>query len=242
MRRHASPITADNFSAGTQVQFPPPPAPSGTAQSLTIPRLAGDQYFAIRSVDDGLNYSGVSNVVFVPGLDGDLDGVNDADEISCGGDPDNAAVRPERVDGPFAGVSDDGDAEIDESLPAGGANFDCDGDGYKGVTENHVFDGSGGRDQDPCGANGWPAELSSAGLSDNAITLTDLTSFIAPVRRLETSPPDPDFDVRWDLSPGAPNPALDHIILTDITNIFLTKPAMLGSVRQFGGPVCPWPP
>jgi hypothetical protein len=68
-------------------------------------------------------------------IDDDNDLVADADEGPCGGAQFNAGVRPERVDGPFAGVDDDGDTAIDEALPAGAANFDCDGDGYRGSYE-----------------------------------------------------------------------------------------------------------
>ena len=131
---------------------------------------------------------------------------------------------------------------IDEALPAGAANFDCDGDGYKGTIENHVYNGSGGRDQDACGSNGWPADLDGAGISTGKITLTDLTSFVATPRRLGTSPGDLNFDVRWDLVPGAPNPAVFHINLTDITDVVFKKPPMLSGARQFGGPDCPWAP
>ena len=74
--------------------------------------------------------------------DDDNDGVSDAAEPPCEGDPLDVTPplsRPERLDGPFAAVDDDGDTQIDEPLPGGVANFDCDGDGYTGSAENHVF-------------------------------------------------------------------------------------------------------
>ena len=76
-------------------------------------------------------------------IDDDNDGVSDVAEPPCGGDPLDITpplLRPERVDGIlFAGVDDDGDTAIDEALPVGGAGFDCDGDGYTGTAEDHVY-------------------------------------------------------------------------------------------------------
>ena len=81
----------------------------------------------------------VDAVVSPLDADDDNDLVFDADEGTCGSNPLDGASRPERVDGPFAGVDDDGDTQVDEALPPGAANFDCDGDGYKGSAEDHVF-------------------------------------------------------------------------------------------------------
>ena len=46
---------------------------------------------------------------------------------------------PERVDGIFAGVDDDGNDGADEALPIGASAFDCDGDGYTGAAEDNVY-------------------------------------------------------------------------------------------------------
>ena len=86
---------------------------------------------------------------------------------------------------------------------------------------------------------GWPADLATGGPSVNKITLTDLTSFVASPRRLGTDPGDTGYDVRWDLVTGNGMAAPKDIALTDLTNISLLTPPMLG-VRAFGGPVCPW--
>ena len=61
-------------------------------------------------------------------------GVPDSVESACGSDPANAEFVPERVDGAFAGLDDDGDLQIDEALPPGSEAYDCDGDGYMGST------------------------------------------------------------------------------------------------------------
>ena len=71
--------------------------------------------------------------------DDDNDGVTDVAEQNCGGNATNPNVRPERVDDTFVGKDDDGDTVVDEALPGGSADFDCDGDGYRGSAEDHVF-------------------------------------------------------------------------------------------------------
>jgi YVTN family beta-propeller protein len=157
----------------------------------------------------------------------------------CGSDPLNSSSRPERVDGPFAGVDDDGDTQVDEPLPPAASAFDCDGDGWTGAQEEAVFDGSGGRDQDPCGNNGWPAELNSGVASVNKVTLSDIGSFHAPVGHFNTSVGTYPADERWDLIPNG------LIELQDIGAIHAgatAMPAMLGGALIFNGPECPWPP
>ena len=54
-----------------------------------------------------------------------------------------------------------------------------------------------------CGTTAWPSDFVSGGIpnSTNRITITDLTSFLAPTRRLDSSPGNPRFDKRWDLVP-----------------------------------------
>ena len=116
-----------------------------------------------------------------PADDDDRDGVDDIAEDGCGGDRFNPSVRPERVDGTFAGISDDGDASVDEALPAGSAALDCDGDGWPGNQENLLYGNapSTARDQDPCGSNGWPADLA---LPNNIVNIGDIGSFLTPER------------------------------------------------------------
>jgi hypothetical protein len=91
-------------------------------------------------------------------------------EQNCGSDPSIAASIPERIDDSFGGVDDDGDTEIDETLPSESAEFDCDGDGFVGTVEDHVYGSDTQGDQSPCGTNntpptvppgpiGWPADL-----------------------------------------------------------------------------------
>ena len=113
---------------------------------------------------------------------------------------------------------------------------DNDGDGYSNRTEAQVGTGS----NDPCGWNGWPSDLVSSGVSLNALTIEDAASFVAPVRRLGTSPGEPDYSARWDLVPGSSVGA--HINVQDLAALFSGPtgyPPMLGGQRAFGEG-CPW--
>ncbi|MCH8815339.1 MAG: PD40 domain-containing protein [Chloroflexi bacterium] len=188
-----------------------------------------------------LDCDGVPN-----GSDDDMDGdgLDNDPEAACGSDPENAASVPERVD---LGGDEDGDGQTDEPLPAGAEAFDCDRDGYAGTAEAVIFGGASDRDQDPCGTNGWPSDLNaSSGPPDslNRINVLDLTSFLAPVKYFGTDVGTNPGDVRWDLYPGK-GPFLTDINIQDLTALLVGLrgfPPMLGGVRAFGGPVCPWAP
>jgi Tol biopolymer transport system component len=173
--------------------------------------------------------------------DSDGDGLTDQAEHFCGSDPGSAGGIPERRDAGFAGTDDDGDDSTDERLPFGADAYDCDGDGYAGAAEDNVF-GATRRDQDACGVDAWPADFVSGGVPDSTerVTLTDLTSYLAPVRRINLNPLEPGFDVRWDLVPGAGIFA-KQVSIVDLTSLITVAPRMLGGVRAFNGPTCPWP-
>jgi hypothetical protein len=182
--------------------------------------------------------------------DDDNDKVADADEMPCGGTtPSN--LRPERIDGVFAGADDDGDTLIDEALPGGGANFDCDGDGFKGTAEAHVYFPSTVADQDPCGSGvipptvpplplGWAPDLIGGGFSGNRVNTQDLATFLGPVRYYNTDVGTNSGDRRWDILPGSGVLTFD-INIQDLATVATFVPPMLG-VRAFNGPVCAWPP
>ncbi len=190
--------------------------------------------------------------------DTDCDRVSDSAEPPCQSDPDDVTIRPERIDGIFDNVDDDGDTQVDEALPAGASDFDCDGDGFTGAAEDHVYsyvlqtDG----DQKTCQeydlahpnttqkpSKRWPADLSGhvpGSFSHNKINVSDLASFVAPWRYIGTNVGDLPGNVRWDLVPYS-------IFSTDINVQDLAAisntlyPPMLNGARAFGGPVCPWP-
>jgi CSLREA domain-containing protein len=211
----------------------------------------------------GTQSSNFSECRVIPGPanDDDADGVRDDSEVSCGGDPTNPNVRPERVDGIFAGVSDDGDPEIDEALPPASSAFDCDGDGYRGASEDHVFSylGQLSGDQKVCQeydssfpnpalhvrpSKRWPADLASGSFSGNKINIQDLSVFTNPVRYINKDVGSNPNDVRLDLVPGSTVgndiTVVDMATLTSSTTGF---PAMFGSgVRAFNGPSCPYAP
>jgi hypothetical protein len=119
--------------------------------------------------------------------DSDGDGfVNDgcpgsSEVVGCGGDPLSPSRRPERIDGAFASTDDDADGSMNEALPAGSSGLDCDGDGWPGDQENLLYGNAPTTvgDQDPCGNNGWPLELTG---SNNIVNIADLNSYLAPMR------------------------------------------------------------
>ncbi|HSP54697.1 MAG TPA: hypothetical protein VLS25_03835 [Dehalococcoidia bacterium] len=166
--------------------------------------------------------------------DADSDGVWDLDETACGVSNFGAAYFPERMNG----VDDDGDGQTDEALPAGSESHDCDGDGYIGSAEAHVFQATD-RDQRVCGTSNWPADFVSGGIPDstNKLTVTDLTSFLAPTRQIGTNVGDNPGNVRWDIVPGK-GLFLTDINVADLTSLIVTAPAMFGGARAFNGPIC----
>ena len=141
--------------------------------------------------------------------DDDNDGALDGAELAvCDGDPLDAGKQPERVDGAFAGVDDDGDTDVDEELPSGSEGYDCDGDGWTGTQEEAIFNTVGtANDQDPCGNNGWPADLEAS----NTLDIGDTGSFLFPTRpngsfnKFGHPVPDPEDPTigRWNLEPTA---------------------------------------
>jgi hypothetical protein len=92
---------------------------------------------------------------------------------------------------------------------------------------------------DPCGTDGWPADLVSGGVPDstNRVTLADLTSFFAPTRHFGSSPPNWAFSSRWDLVPG-PGLFGAWINISDLTRVISVAPPMFAGERAFGGPAC----
>jgi hypothetical protein len=119
---------------------------------------------------------------------------------------------------------------------------DTDSDGYTDGNEL-VYIGTG--TNDPCGNDGWPSDLFAStpgGFQYNTLNVQDIGSFIAPVRRMNTSPGDTNFDARWDLVPGST--VGGYIGAPDIAATFTGAtgyPPMLNGQRAFGQ-TCPFPP
>ena len=161
-------------------------------------------------------------------------------------------------------MDDDGNDGVDEALPAGAGAFDCDGDGYTGDAEDHVYSyvPQTNGDQKTCqqydlthpnpGANinpslRWPSDFDNATSplnSFNKITILDMTSFLVPINYFRTDVGTNPGDVRWDLVPG-PGVFSDDINIVDFAALIAGAsgaPPMLGSVRAANGPECPWVP
>jgi hypothetical protein len=189
--------------------------------------------------------------------DSDGDGVYDAAETPCGSNPLDASSIPERLDGVFATVDDDGDTLIDEALPGGSAGFDCDGDGWTGTQEQAIFSAANtANDQDPCGNNGWPADLDP----NNFLNIGDRNGYTVPA-----GPDDghgvfnyfghtaPDVDTnggpddsrpnaeRWDIEPNGIINIGDLNALTASASSTARPPMFGGELAIFAGE-CPWAP
>jgi hypothetical protein len=220
---------------------------------MPIPGERKSYFYAIRTLDNAGNLSAISNVLLVDGPDEDEDGVADIDEINCGGNHLNPNLRPERIDAVFAGQDDDGDTQIDEPLAPAATPFDCDGDGFSGTAENHVYSPSTLGNQDACGTNsfpsadppapiGWPLDLrGETSFSANKINIVDLASFTAPIRRIGTDADATPGNHRWDLIPGG-GILPDDINIVDMAT-FISGisgfPPMLAGARAFNS-ACPW--
>jgi hypothetical protein len=185
-----------------------------------------------------------------PDTDGDAH--PDSVEQNCGSDPLSQTSTPERIDGKYAGADEDADSQVDEPLPSGSIGFDCDGDGFIGATENHIYAPNARGDQDPCGTNnspptvppapiGWPADLKAGGsYSVNRVNISDLASFVAPIRYMNTDVGTRPGDVRWDLAPGSTfGKDINVQDLAALISGGSGHPRMLNGARAFNGPYCP---
>ena len=199
--------------------------------------------------DPDIDGDGIPN-----GSDPDADGdkVLSTDETNCGADANDSSRRPERIDGPFAGVSDDGDPQIDEALPPGAESYDCDGDGYSGSLEAAITTS----DRDACGNNGWPADLTG---TDNKLNIADFSSFIFPLGANDGhgafayfghTVPDAGRvnEQRWNLDTAGPGAGAINIAdlnaLNPAVNATTSRPPMFNGQPAFFTNLgqCPWPP
>ena len=148
---------------------------------------------------------------------------------------------------------------FNEPLPGGSNGLDCDGGGWAGAQEQLIFSAAAtANDQDACGNNGWPAELSG---NDNRLNIADVNSFLFPLRpngsfhkfnHLLDDDGDTAIDsamARWNLQ-TPPHTATTAINIDDL-NALITgvvgsgaRPAMFGGQQPFftNGGICPWAP
>jgi hypothetical protein len=139
-----------------------------------------------------------------------------------------------RVYAPFPNPQVDDDSVADDGCPGGPP--------MAGIFSEAQFN-IGTTDQDPCGADGWPPDINQSDTpnSVNLLNILDLTDFLAPVRRLDTSPGHPDFDARFDLVPGRgfyPN----WIAIDDLVSGLVVAPPMFAGARAWESGECPSAP
>jgi hypothetical protein len=106
---------------------------------------------------------------------------------------------------------------------------DRDGDGYTDEDEALKI---GTKADDPCGTDAWPSDIVGTGISANKFDIVDLGSFVAPVRRLGSKPPEANFHPRWDLKPGPITPGGAYINIQDLA---VTVANTTGFPPMFGG-------
>jgi hypothetical protein len=118
---------------------------------------------------------------------------------------------------------------------------DEDFDGFSDVIEQHIGTGV----YDPCGNNGWPADLQPT----NSLNIGDINSFLFPLRPDQTfnkfghtvpDPNDPNL-VRWDFDGNNTIGIADINALNPAVQAPTARPPMLGGVPAFGLS-CPYPP
>ena len=162
------------------------------------PVLSGNgRHVAFQSYADNLAPDGnFASDVFVHDLaDADGDGTWDAidtnddndmladnTEAFCNSNPLFAGSLPERVDTPG---DDNGDTSSTKSCLPAARSMIATAMAIRARRRRTSSPRAGNTagDQDPCGTNGWPADLASAAPSTNRITLMDMTSFVAPAPR-----------------------------------------------------------
>lgn len=125
-----------------------------------------------------------------------------------------------------------------------GATQDSDSDGFTDIDEVKIGTNpyqACATSSDDINRNGtskvWPGDLYAKGTSYNKIDIQDIASFTAPIRRLDTSPGDPKYDVRWDVVPGKGAFGKD-INIQDLTKISTFTAPMFNGQKAFNGPVC----
>jgi hypothetical protein len=232
----------------------------GISPSMMVPSLNRperlDGLFA--GVDDDAD-GAVDEQVVCEGYDMDGDGYKDEAEngvdIDGVGSPDHPLCKANKNEDSFEdSLVNDGCAAVNAAEANCSNTVDDDTDTYINdgcpkvgtYAEDQHEIGTG--NQDPCGSNGWPSDIISApgSIPDtlNRITIVDLTSFVAPTRRLDTRPGHANFNQRWDLRPG-PMTTGNWIMVDDLTATIAGTtgfPTMLFGQRALNHSGCPWSP
>jgi hypothetical protein len=190
-----------------------------------------------------IEYTLIDDAAIVARVAADSDGDAIVDQYDLNDDSDfNDALETDNC--PTVSNANQTNTDAAVASPGDGlgdlCDSDDDNDGYLDAVESHV----GTASLVPCGGDSsWPADLITGGMPDstNRLTILDLTSFLAPVRYFETNSLEVPGNVRWDIVPGRGLFVTD-INIVDLTSVITTSPPMLGGVRAFDGPACPFAP
>src|SRR5439155_23294856 len=136
-------------------------------------------------------------------------------------------------------TDDDGDGSVNDGCPVAGSFLE----GAFNIGTGQYAPCHTGIEAGP--SPSWPSDLISGGIpnSTDKITVTDLTSFLAPTRHLDASPGAAGFNSRWDLVPGKGLFA-NWININDLTALLAGGsgfPPMFSGAKAFGGPACTGP-
>jgi hypothetical protein len=211
------------------------------------------------------DFDGFKDTDGCPEPDNDNDGFSDADDQCDGNDnhagPDGVLGSGEDQD--HDGILDPGeDTYVSEGILTSDDSVrtyedfdaifntdgchdspddDSDADGY---TDEAEILSIGTNASKPCGLSGWPSNLYDLGTSVNRLDIQDLLSFVAPIRRLNTTPGDDGFSPRWDLRPGAEGGLSNYITIQDLLALLggtTGSPPMFNGDRAFNR-TCPFQP
>lgn len=135
------------------------------------------------------------------------------------------------------------DAVIDDGCPGGPAQAGAFSEAQFNIGTSKI--GGCGAGPVPAVSESWPSDLSSGGVPDSTdrVNVLDLTSLLAPVRRLNSDPEDAEFSPRMDLAPGR-GLFVNWINVTDLTALLAGStgyPPMFVGAKAFNGPACTGP-
>jgi hypothetical protein len=196
--------------------------------------LPGDDYGDACDADaDG---DGLCNTSGVQGSGGSSCTGNDTDDDGDGYSEDAESGTPLCT----GSADDDSDGTVNDGCPGGPAKVGA-------FSEAEFKIGTSGMAR--CGTGNvvnpspsWPSDFVSNGIpsSTDRVTIIDVTSYIAPTRRLDTSPGDAAFSSRWDLVPGK-GLFSKFIGINDLTSLIAGasgNPTMFGGAKAFNGATC----
>lgn len=186
-----------------------------------------------------------------PYTDTDGDGMTDQQEAqySCLNPNENDAnLNPDNDSASAGGINVNMTNAAELAVGTNPCVADTDGDGFKDGVEIYVdtnpvkacvtdFENEIDWTNPSHPSKTWPADLKADGLTANKIDIQDIMTFISPIRRINTSPGNADFNRRWNvvLSSGGLG---EYINVTDLLYLITFNPPMFGGSKAYGGPVC----